>query len=286
MAQKGDWWGTQSEKTVLPSDLHPGDPQYNERQKEFESTVNWQHIEDSLKAEAEKRGVTYDRSDLAGIQRNAGYDQAHLGDAGLYNSQLQRYYENALGNYDQRANNTTHEGSNDGGGGSSVAQQWNSSEGGGRADDFYAQLLARSQQSLNVDRNDPNIRASADAYRASADRAGREHVNDMAESMGPGANILGEQRLTAERVGQQTGAFEAELMLREKTARRDEVAQALQLMAGRLTTDQTLALQKELAYLDAELRREGYDVSRYGMDLNFDMGLRDLAVQVAALSRP
>lgn len=113
--QRGDWWGTQSTATVLPSTLEAGDPQYNQRQAEFESTVDWKWIEDNLRREAEERGVAYDPSDLAGIRRNSGYDQTHLGDAGLYNSALQKYYSNALQNYDERANNIP-----GGGGGSST----------------------------------------------------------------------------------------------------------------------------------------------------------------------
>lgn len=167
-------------------------------------------------------------------------------------------------------------------GGSSVSQQWNStgsSNLGGRANDFYAQLLARSQQGLDVDRNTPVIRQQADAYSANAQRARREYLNDQAESVGPIGNIVGEERLTAERVGQATGAFEAELMGRELQAKRDEIAQALTLMSGRLTTEQTLELQKELGLLDAAIRREGLGVQREGMSLQNDQFLRELALR-------
>lgn len=167
-------------------------------------------------------------------------------------------------------------------GGSSVSQQWNSSGTsnlGGRANDFYAQLLARSQQGLNVDRNNPVIRQQADAYSANAQRARREYLNDQAESVGPIGNIAGEERLTAERVGQATGAFEAELMGRELQAKRDEIAQALTLMSGRLTTEQTLELQRELGLLDAAIRREGLGVQREGMGLQNDQFLRELALR-------
>lgn len=167
-------------------------------------------------------------------------------------------------------------------GGSSVSQTWNStgsSNVGGRANDFYAQLLARSQQGLDVDRNNPVIRQQADAYSANAQRARREYLNDQAEAIGPVGNIAGEERLSAERVGQATGAFEAELMGRELQAKRDEIAQALTLMSGRLTTEQTLELQRELGLLDAEIRREGLGVQREGMGLQNDQFLRELALR-------
>lgn len=158
-------------------------------------------------------------------------------------------------------------GSDRNGNGSSVSNTW-TSHGGGKANDFYDQLMARSKQSLTIDRNDPNIRAESDAFRANQDRSRREYLNDLAERQGPLANLLGEQRLTQSKVGQSTGAFEAELMNREKTARRDEIAQALNLMAGRLTAEETASLQRELAQLDAQLRREGYGMQGDQFDKN------------------
>ncbi len=103
--QLGSPWGTTSTATVLPSTLEAGDPQYNARQQEFESSTNWDWIRNNLQDAAAREGVKYDESDLMGIVRNAGYDQSHLGDAGLYNSRLQQYYQNVLENYDQRTNN-------------------------------------------------------------------------------------------------------------------------------------------------------------------------------------
>lgn len=103
--QLGSPWGTTSTATVLPSTLEAGDPQYNARQQEFESSANWDWIRNNLQDAAAREGVKYDESDLMGIVRNAGYDQQHLGDAGLYNSRLQQYYQNVLENYDQRSNN-------------------------------------------------------------------------------------------------------------------------------------------------------------------------------------
>lgn len=100
--QLGDWWGTTSAQTVLPSTLPAGDPQYNARQAEFEGTTNWGHIASQLQNAAKERGVAFDISDVQDIRRNAGYDAAHLGDAGVYNNQLQKGYEAALRKYDER----------------------------------------------------------------------------------------------------------------------------------------------------------------------------------------
>jgi hypothetical protein len=57
-----------------------------------------------------------------------------------------------------------------------------------------------------------------------------------------------------EHAAQATGGMQAQLMSNELTARRQEIAQALQQMGGLLTGEQQLALQQELGYLDASLR--------------------------------
>ena len=93
-----------------------------------------------------------------------------------------------------------------------------------------------------------------DPYAAAQERSRRDYLNNLAEKQGPVSNIAGETRLTADRAGQNTAAFQGQVIGRELTARRDEISQALTLMAGRLTTDQTLALQRELGMIDANLR--------------------------------
>lgn len=108
--QMGAPWGTQSTQTKIEDNTTDWTkehseamaPQYNKRQTEFEDTVDWEWIQKSLMDEASKRGLQYDISDLQDIQRHAGYDRSHLGDAGLYNNALQKAYEAALGKYDNR----------------------------------------------------------------------------------------------------------------------------------------------------------------------------------------
>jgi hypothetical protein len=166
-------------------------------------------------------------------------------------------------------------------GGSSVSQQWNStgSAVGNRANDFYSLLMDRANQGLNVDRNNPQVRQQSDAYSANMQRSRREYLNDQAEAIGPVGNIAGEERLSAERLGQATGAFEAELMGREVQAKRDEIAQALSLGGAFLSDEMRIDLQMQLAALDAELRREGYGLQREGMSLQNDQFLRELGLR-------
>lgn len=157
-----------------------------------------------------------------------------------------------------------------------------------RVQELYNMLLGRAQQGLAVDRNDPNIRAQSDAYGANAERARRNYLADTAEKSGPYANLQGEARVTAEKLGQNTGAFEAELVGREMTARRDEIAQALQSMQGLLTQEQQFALTKELAMLNKSIQEQqlGLEGQRIGlqgqqMSQQNDQFLRSLGLQEA-----
>jgi hypothetical protein len=68
------------------------------------------------------------------------------------------------------------------------------------------------------------------------------------------------------------GAFEAQLVQRELENRRAEIADALTNLRGMITSDQAAALQRELASLDAAIRREGLAQSG-------DLGARDLAIK-------
>lgn len=171
-------------------------------------------------------------------------------------------------------------GQSGGGSDSSPTQQWNAQPAASsRSDDLYQQLLQRTQQGLDVDRNTPAIRAQADAFSANQERSRRNYLSDTAERMGPYASgaLQGERRMASERAGIASGAFEAELVGREITARRDEIAQALSLLTGRVSAEDEMALRRELADLEAQLRREGYGLQRYGLDQGNDQFLRQLA---------
>lgn len=124
--------------------------------------------------------------------------------------------------------------------------------------------LARATQGTTIDQNDPNFRQQADTFAAAQERARRDQVADQAEAFsaaGSGMGGSGAQdvraRLTNERAAQATGQFEAELVSRELQNRRDEIREALAGLSGIISSDQRNALQRELAELDAQLRRAG-----------------------------
>jgi hypothetical protein len=125
-----------------------------------------------------------------------------------------------------------------------------------RGTELFNVLQQRATQGLNVSRTDPAIRAQADAYSAQEERASRNYLADVAEKDGPFANMRGETRMASERMGQRVGAFEAELMGRELQARRDEIAQALQLSASLLSTEQQRELQRQMALLDNAIAQQ------------------------------
>lgn len=142
-----------------------------------------------------------------------------------------------------------------------------------RSDALYQELLNRSKQGLNINaQTDANIRQQADPYEAAMIRAERERMADVAEQRGPLANLEGERRLGAEKVGQASGAFEASLIGQEIQARRQEIADALQSRGTILSQDQQEALQRELANLDAQLKR-------YSIDQSTGLGYAGIAQQ-------
>jgi len=134
-------------------------------------------------------------------------------------------------------------------------------------------LTGRANASETVDPNDPTIRGQVDAYRAEQERASRNHLADLAESSGPLANLQGEQRLAAERTGQSTGAFQADLQARELTAQRQKISDALSQLGSVLSDQQRMQLQMQLATMDDAIKR--MQLQQQGSQFNADLGFRN-----------
>ena len=140
-------------------------------------------------------------------------------------------------------------------------------------DTLYNQLLERAQQGLEVDENSPWIRRQSDVYSARTKKAERDYLADEAEAQGPYANLGSERRVAAERFGQQSAGFEANLLAQEVQQRRAEIESALNSMRGLLTADQQAQLQSQLGALDALSRQYTADTGRMG---TYNQGNNDL----------
>lgn len=151
-------------------------------------------------------------------------------------------------------------------------QAWNAQPSDPRSDAFFDLLMQRIGQGVNVDRMDPSIRNQVDPLVAQMERSSRNYLDQQAEAAGPIANLRGERRLAAERTGQAAGQLESEVIGRERDARRQEIAQALQLYGSRLSDTERNSLERELAYLSN-------DTARRGQDIGLDEFLRELALR-------
>lgn len=260
--------------------------------------VDWGQVEQQLK---DKAGQWYDPSMLGDVQRNASYGAGDSPDMSSINDWVNRvsnkaqlrgsnetnstYVANGSGGYTVGPTGTVN---NPTGGSTSSTpapqspsqtsqapsyeselikqmmerQAAQDAENKARGDNLYNMLLEQAKQGLAVDRNNPVIRAQADAYSAQQERAGRNYISDAAERGGPYANIEGVRRMVAEHAGQAAGAFEANLMGQEVAAKRQEIAQALAGMGGYLTAAQQNELQRQLGLLDQSIKTQQVGLGR------------------------
>ena len=94
----------------LTGNLTAGDAQYNQRESLLRERLDLTELEHKLQDKARALDVSYDRSDLEGILRNAGYDATHMGSSERYMSAVEKYLREAENNYRQRATNVPGQG--------------------------------------------------------------------------------------------------------------------------------------------------------------------------------
>lgn len=134
------------------------------------------------------------------------------------------------------------------------------------------------QDPSNISISDPTLRPQADAFAAAQERARRQRQEASAERFGAtGMESSGamdaEVASGYDDMGRNVGAFNASLVGGELQRRRQEIMQAMALAGNMLNADLARDLQKELAEIDAALRREGLNVQS---SLGFgDLSLRD-----------
>jgi hypothetical protein len=148
----------------------------------------------------------------------------------------------------------------------------------GTQDTVRNSYLQQIQKGTSVNTNDPNFRMQADAFAAAQERARRNQLDDVAQSSfqsgsrGSGAEQI-ERRMMDERAAQNVGSFEAELVGKELASRRDEIKNALSELGGMISNDQKNDLNRELAALDAAIKRES--LAQTGSLGGRDLDLRD-----------
>lgn len=168
-----------------------------------------------------------------------------------------------------------------GGGGGGQAAPATAPAPSGLRDELLQRLMARADQTLNIDSaTDPTIRSQVDPYAAQQERSRRNYLADLAERSAPGANLRGEQRLTQEHAGAQIGGWESELVGREIEARRAEIQSALSGVQGIVSQDQAEALQRELARMNDATQRLGIqtnaNTAMRGQDMSYQQFLDQL----------
>lgn len=231
-------------------------------------------VEQRLRDDAKAKNVEYSDSDLQDV-RHRDNSQEAIDMAG------RKYDERARSDSEHAPDSVTNQWQTLGGGESARGgaddilsqmrkeMQAREAADGARRDALYKHLEDRAGQALNFDASDPIIKAQTDAFRAQQDRSKRDYLSNVAERGGPDANMRGEQRMAAEKTGQATSGFQAELMGREMGSRRQEIASALQQQGGILNADQQMQLQQELGIIDQNMRQQGVDMQGRGLDLDW-----------------
>lgn len=262
---------------------------------------DWGGAEADLKSKA---GQWYDPTMVDDLKRNVSYGQGDQVDQNSVNDWVNRIGNKAKLRGGNEANSTYQTNGQGGvtvgptgrvndpngtGGGGFQTGLWTGSTPAGptqaqidqkaKSDKLYNRLQSDSEQSLAIDRNDPIIRAQADAYSANEERGRRNYISDIAEQAGPMANIQGERRMAAERAAQRSGQNEAGLMGGELTARRAAIQDRLHGMQGMLSTEQTLEMQRELARMDQAIKEKQIASGTRGQDIQNDQFQRDLGLR-------
>ncbi len=141
---------------------------------------------------------------------------------------------------------------------------------------LYEEIMSRYRSNDGmVGRDNPMVRGQADVFAAQQERARRDYLADLAESeslSGGPINLRGEERMAMERMGRDTGAFEAELMAREQANRRGIQQSSLDSAVRLLDVDSQQQLSRELGLSDLDLRRQQLGQSQ-------DQFLRELAMR-------
>lgn len=112
--------------------------------------------------------------------------------------------------------------------------------------------------SAPVDPNDPTIASATQAFRGEGERALALLREKQAEASRAGGRTAGSEESAVkggyEDLGNAIGAYTANLQVQELNARRQQLMQAASLGAGVSNSDESNALQAQIAQIDAQLK--------------------------------
>lgn len=131
---------------------------------------------------------------------------------------------------------------------------------------FTQRLNALMNQDPNaLTANDPRVRDQIAAADMGLTRASEQRQAQLAEQMATeglgdsGALQAGTERAMQDQ-GEASAVMRSQIMAQQLQAQRDQVMQALQLGGATLDAEKQRALAKQLASIDAAIRRQGLDV--------------------------
>lgn len=152
-------------------------------------------------------------------------------------------------------------------------------------------LMTMDPTAVSID--DPALSGAAEAYRRGQERSMQQRIRDAAErhaSMGlsdSGAAVSEADRYSMD-YGNAIAGYNADLVTNEIAARRNQVMQALQTGAGVLSNEQSLALQEQLAELNAALsqssQRQNAMLSALGLAQSNEQAQNQYGLNAAALA--
>lgn len=143
---------------------------------------------------------------------------------------------------------------------------------------FQKALLSKlGSDPNNVSTSSPELRGAVDANRLAQQRSS-ERQRQAARERQVAQGITGggaETEMTGieQNRGAQEAAFEGNLVAKAASDRRNELTQYMAMAGNQLSQQEQLAAQKELAHLDAEIRRAG--IAQQGALGGRDLDLRD-----------
>ena len=135
-------------------------------------------------------------------------------------------------------------------------------------------MLAQNPNEASI--TDPDLAPQARAQRAAIERAALQTRAGLmeqasAEGIADSGGVRARGDAIQQQAGRDLGAADAALIGEKLAARREQIAQAVQVASAMGMQEEANDLQRQLANLDAQLQTRGQDISREGLQLSRDL---------------